>query len=316
MIVRYRYRIPETFKGVAVTEGKYKYKSELIDGIRYGVYTFTNAATVRLEGASFADVLLVGGGGGGGAYAGGGGGGGQVVYAERLPLVTDNYNIVVGEGGAGGECTGSSPSRLSDGGDGGTSVAFGLTAAGGGGGGTLRSGLSGANGGGGGVGSYQQQQGTPLSNAGGSSTDGIGFNGGASMQFGVHFCVFGGGGGGAGGAGSNAWYNADSDCGAGIGGKGVTNSITGVATGYGGGGGGGGGYYGTVATITHDGGGAGGAAPGAIAKAGNSGVDGLGGGGGGGGRYIRDWGAGGRGGCGVVVLRVREPKRGVIISFK
>ncbi|MGB4420245.1 MAG: type II secretion system protein, partial [Candidatus Saccharimonadales bacterium] len=49
------------------------------------------------------DALIVGGGGGGGAgWQGGGGGGGGYIYEQNIPISINNYEIQVGEGGAGG----------------------------------------------------------------------------------------------------------------------------------------------------------------------------------------------------------------------
>ncbi len=76
---------------------------------------------------SLIDVWLVGGGGGGGGRDyGGGGGGGYVEYAGSIsPVIGTEYPIVIGAGGV-GTLTGSI-----SGGRGGTSTAFGVSAAGG-----------------------------------------------------------------------------------------------------------------------------------------------------------------------------------------
>lgn len=265
----------------------------------YAVHTFTNGGTFVFSGGEV-EVLLVGGGGGGGAFGGGGGGGGQVVSAI-LTLPADDYPIVIGEGGVGGTCTGDTPSKGSDAENGGTTTAFDLTAIGGGGGGTLGVGKQGASGGGGGAGAYNADK----TNAGGSSTWTGGFSGGQGQSwkgtnYSIHPHSSGGGGGGAGGIGENTHTN--SPWGGGVGGVGVTNAITGVALGYGGGGGGGTGMN-DLTVEGKDGGGNGGGRANTNPKNGSVGTDGFGGGGGGGGRYVRAYGNGGRGGCGVVIVR-------------
>jgi hypothetical protein len=76
-------------------------------------------------------ILLVGGGGGG---SGGGGGGGEVIYSETpIALVAQNYTITVGTGGSAGNSNLVSAGGTA-GGNGASTVAFGLTARGGGGG--------------------------------------------------------------------------------------------------------------------------------------------------------------------------------------
>jgi hypothetical protein len=75
-------------------------------------------------------ILLVGGGGGG---SGGGGGGGEVIYSETpIALVAQNYTITVGTGGSAGNSNLVSAGGTA-GGNGASTVAFGLTARGGGG---------------------------------------------------------------------------------------------------------------------------------------------------------------------------------------
>lgn len=101
-------------------------------------------STIRVTGSGMVDILVVGGGGGGGARCGGGGGGGGVTYRRGMEISEGDYRIVVGAGGKPGNVH-------ENGGDGGCSSAFGLTAHGGGGGGSRASGSAGASGGGAGA---------------------------------------------------------------------------------------------------------------------------------------------------------------------
>lgn len=115
------------------------------------------------------ELMLLGGGGGGG-YAYGGGGGGQIVTVQNLSMTNTTYTITIGAGGN-GATGGASQSGL----QGGTTSAFGYSAAGGYGGSPTGSLTGGA-----GAGSFAGSGG-----AGGSTTGGL----------------YGGGGGGAGGGG-------------------------------------------------------------------------------------------------------------------
>jgi hypothetical protein len=285
------------------------------------VYTFTNSCTftptVDLE---LNRLLLVGGGGGGGAVMGGGGGGGCVTDASPGMILRagNSYTITVGAGG-----TAITGSNQNAGGAGGES-SFKLNGA------TLYS----ARGGGGGQG--WGQAGTAGGNSGGSanrravtavtSRDGEygGHKGGTSGN------GRGGGGGGAGADGGDPdhGYTAASHATratkdtqttyasrGGDGGDGVISDITGSAVYYGGGGGGGVGWTGTGVDQGKGGeGGKGGGGRGSNAKEVNqntrcaeAGADGLGGGGGGGTWWDtngREGNTGGRGGSGVVILRL------------
>lgn len=118
----------------------------IVDSIREGItfrtHVFTDIGTssfvVSTKGK--ANVLVVGGGGGGsgeysGSVAGGGGGGGGVLKSV-IDLEPQTYSVTVGDGGAGG----SGGTSVSEGGRGGDTTAFGITAFGGGGGATGTSG--------------------------------------------------------------------------------------------------------------------------------------------------------------------------------
>ena len=260
----------------------------ILDGDR--ILVFGTNSKIRVNGTGSLDVLVVGGGGGGGAYGGGGGGGGGVVYTKSFEVAAGWYNITVGEGGAGGTTASKKGANGAD------SAAFGFLALGGGGGGTKTAGLSGASGGGAGAYSYLSA-GTLY---GGESKGDQGFKGGKSVTSGTtHWYSCGGGGGGAGEQGGDAAEDSP-----GKGGDGVQCNIYGLKY-YGSGGGGGNGLNGKgyVAAGGAECGGAGGGNQSAKAQNGVNGTDLRGGGGGGGGRYVQDYGSGGNGGSGVVILR-------------
>ncbi len=233
-----------------------------------------------------ARILLVGGGGAGGTSkttklgCGGGGGAGGFLDTTATLDVGD-YGIVVGAGGAAYE--GSADVAV---GENGQPTSFGteLSVLGGGGGGGQSLGNAGGSGGGGSRAS--------ANNAGGAGEDGQGFKGGNGTV-----ARFGGGGGGAGAAGGNTAAMAP-----GKGGIGVLSDIIPDAEGnavyYAGGGSGG-----SATTVTANagkGGGGSGAVAGAGATDAASGTDGLGGGGGGGNINC----VGGKGGDGVVIIRI------------
>ena len=102
------------------------------------------------------------------------------------------------------------------------------------------------------------------------------------------------------------------------------SSITGESLGYGGGGFGGRGDLNTCTGDRTYGGGKGGhgtsekveglSDPVRSGTAGQDGLDGRGGGGGGG--YVRGFGNGGKGGSGVVILRVQEEPKGLLLLFR
>ena len=242
------------------------------------VYIFTNAAkTVQFkfrQNMTLKDALLVGGGGAGGCTVGGGGGGGGVVTlaVERVCFEGSTGLVSVGAGGA--------PTTSWDyAGCGSPSVftlgTFEIKAFGGGGGGGYNTTKLPA-------GEYGSCGGSPNS---AQMLDGYQYTSsqGNKGAIGGGYTAAGGGGG-AGGAATSK-----------DGGAALTNSITGVAEGYGGGGGG--------AARGGDGSGVGGT------HAGNGGVttgypgdDGFGGGGGGGTYRNNVSGIGGRGGTGTVIL--------------
>lgn len=100
------------------------------------------------------DVFLVGGGGGGGMKRAGGGGGGYTSTATGISLtVGTSYVINVGAGGS------KSASTSVNGGNGGATTGFGITAAGGSGGKSYDNGRTGGNGGSGGGGGEQTGKG-------------------------------------------------------------------------------------------------------------------------------------------------------------
>jgi hypothetical protein len=277
-----------------------------IDGDTYRIHAFTTVGTSTLvmPETRECDVLLVAGGGGGGGVtssgASGGGGAGGLVFNSFSALQGQQYTITVGDGGtAGGDA-------LENGGNGGNTTGFGLTAKGGGGGGGSSDGnvwLAGSAGGSGGGG-------------GGGDTaiaDGGNGPGGASTQPGTNSGVTTDAGFAGGASASN-----DGDCGGGGGGAGeVGDTFQGKTVGNGyniqGGDGldmssyftpafgdsgwfaGGGGAFARNDNISRAGGLGGGGA------GGSSGTANTGGGGGG-----RDAGVlAGAGGSGIVLIRYR-----------
>ena len=254
------------------------------------VFVFDNPAasnsltldeTVRAD----ARILVVGGGGAGGTSktttlgCGGGGGAGGFVETTR-ELVGGTYAIAVGAGGL--RYTGDEAVVAGE--DGQPSSFDDITALGGGGGGAQSAGNNGGSGGGGSRSSTASS--TPN---GGVGEDGQGKNGGNGAT-----AKFGAGGGGADAAGGNT----TSTRGPGAGGKGLESDITGEAIFYAGGGGGG--SASAMKSTGGKGGGGAGAYGGSSAKAAGDGEDGLGGGGGGG----NDPFVGGKGGDGVVIVRI------------
>lgn len=230
--------------------------------------TFTSDGTLSLKGSGtlLVDILVIGGGGGGGGgdlnSGGSGGAGGAVSIARSVTLGVADYDVVVGEGGAGGspytQGRAGSQSSFDLGG------ARELTAPGGGlgttpnadgraDGGSVAAGTSGSSARAGGVGSgrfvldLDDQRGAGGgAGAGGAGGDSVAvdrfttdFGGDGGPGFGVtgFFAAtesFAGGGGGAGSTGGSAVAG---------GGAGATGSSNGTsANSYGGGGGGGGDY--------------------------------------------------------------------------
>ena len=270
------------------------------------VLTVRSNSQLRVTGSGKIDVLLIGGGGGGGSASwdggGGGGGGGGFVYTQDLELVSRDYDVVVGAGGAVNAA-------------GGNTTAFDLTAYGGGKGGRVGKGGDGASGGGGGTPNYGKT--SPTFYAGGQAIYGDqGYPGGMSTNKANDTswrAVRSGGGGGAGGPGLDGALEKPK------GGPGRYCDITGENLAYGGGGGGFVTAYNDPAAGGVGGGGKGGCAkyespaPGkdkrVLGVAAGRGTDWLGGGGGAGSQATDSYGAAGKGGCGVVIVRYK-PRNG------
>jgi hypothetical protein len=260
------------------------------------------------------------------------------MIANTVALYSGTYTIEVGEGGIPGWAS-YSVDYLSGGNGGDTKVDFGyvaFTAYGGGGGATsimsyerAITGNDGASGGGGSV-YASKNEGVQVSAKGGACIPGQGYEGGIGYSSKTgQFWQWGGGGGGAGEAGGNAWYASDTECGAGKGGDGRCCDFSGANVYYGGGGGGGSNGRPNDNPRTGAPGGLGGGGTGAgyepskqhaieqyMAYCGENGADGLGGGGGGGGSYEKNFGLGGKGGCGAVIIRFRRNEQGMILKLK
>ena len=297
----------------------------------YKVHTFTGPGTFivsaagNIAGANVVDYLVVaGGGGGGGDYGAGAGAGG---YRESvpspaawtsspiakscgaLPVSVQSYSVTVGAGGGGG-------ARDTIGTNGVNSTFSSITSAGGGFGG-MQAGspnttfLPGGPGGSGGAAGYQNG---PV-NAGVGNTPPVsppqGNNGGKGAPGGATAGHAGGGGGGAGGVSPNSETGTPDNNTGGIGGNGVTSSITASPVTRGGGGGGaGGGSINPPQAYTPGAGGPGGGGAGAPDSPpfpGSVGVSGTAntGGGGGGGNLSNPTSCGGNGGSGVVIIRYK-----------
>lgn len=262
--------------GVQATGGDEVY---FADGYKYHVFKSSGSLVVS-QGGDVEYLVVAGGGGGGGptgtAVCGGGGAGG--VLSGTTTLSASSFSIVVGAGGA-SEANGSNSS-------------FNSVITTGGGHGAFDFSSAADNGGSGGGGNNQSSI-----YIGGSGIAGQGFDGGDGAT-GVT-----GGGGGAGAVGADGVVGSSN----GVGGDGISSSITGNSLVYGGGGGGGG------LSNTVNAGGAGGSGGGGkggdgllsgSVENGENGTSGLGGGGGGGGRYSGvATGSGGAGGSGVVIVR-------------
>ena len=279
-----------------------------IGGINYRYHAFTSVGTstfsvqnAGINNGGLECLIVAGGGGAGQGSSGnnsaGGGGAGGVVFTTIEGLSSQNYSIVVGQGGNrfGRTLPGGSPPSN---GNGVNSSFFGLTAIGGGAGGpTDDNARDGGSGGGeGGVGQSRIGQ----SN---QPAPGVGNRGGAAN--GSSSNSAGGGGGGAGAPGQNAPALRT----AGAGGSGInlssifpnwgtnsSNTTTGTRGFFAGGGGGGRNQSGSSGAGGVGGGGRGGT------NNGQSGLANTGGGGGGGGT---SGGNGGNGGSGIVIIRYR-----------
>lgn len=276
------------------------------------VVTFPRSAITAAGGWTFpdgyarADLLVVAGGGGGGAWVGGGGGAGGVVEMSAVAVTPgQTVPITVGVGGRGATKTAAGAGGFTAGTNGqDSSVGFTAIATGGGVGASWDDQSAGSGGSGGG-GSRSASPG-----AAGIGTQGSrGGDAGSDVQ--PHPS---GGGGGADGVGASGSGSAS-----GAGGPGRPSSITGASVTYAGGGGGGShGTWANSSTFTSAGingvGGPGGGGAGAGATAAGQvvraadGTPGLGGGGGGAGNNCGTTcqaSFGGRGGSGVVIVRLQ-----------
>ena len=297
---------------------------------RAGVYTLIPQMDMEID-----RMLLVGGGGAGGWTLGGGGGGGGV---RDLDLSTNTVLLAKGEPvyvtvGGGGDnyyVKNNDWQNWKTGGNGGLSSIVFRDAN------TGRSTTYEVKGGGGGMGWDRNPSSGQATGGGGAKGDNDNYNrpaipgtAGQGSPGGRAYGDRAGGGGGAAldetGPGQDGTAEKD---GAGDGGAGRASDITGAVVYYGGGGGGGGGDGSQKPNSASGGVGGKGGGTGLDAKAqsrpGNlDGVDGLGGGGGGGSHGgATGTQAGGKGGCGTVILRARnssmictlQPARGTASS--
>lgn len=277
-----------------------------VNGEEYWLLQWNTSGTMTIYGGDLTGVeyLAVGGGGAGGngfSEAGGGGGAGGLVtnIGEPVSLSSGGQEVIVGSGGVRYSGDGL-PSQI---------PSLSVTAAGGGGGGALNTaGRAGGSGGGGGGSSSS----TPMT--GGAGTSGQGSHGGnGSASTATAAARNGGGGGGAGATGTNATGNTGcAPTGAGKGGDGIQNNITGSAVYYAGGGGGAATSNCTAAQVALGGLGGGGKG-GAAGVSGENGTNGLGGGGGG---ARTGFGlVAGNGGSGTVIMRFPQQNVSVFSSF-
>lgn len=240
-------------------------------------YSFNSTNTAAYS-ASY--LIVAGGGAGGGQNNGGGGGAGGLVSGTTTLSSGSVYTAIIGGGASGGSVAGTAAS-------GSNSSLTGLTTAlggGGAGGGDNYTGVASSGGSGGGA---PYSGGTP-----GSGTVGQGNNGGNGYPNANSYG--GGGGGGAGAVGGNASVTDP-----GVGGNGVSSTITGASVYYAGGGGGGC----NIGTVTGGLGGGGAGAKNGVSVA-VSGSANTGGGGGGATSGSTAYMTGGSGGSGVVILSV------------
>ena len=241
---------------------------------------------------STVDVLVVAGGGSGasGGYnvPSGGGGGGGVIWEEGH-VVSDNVNVVVGDGGIAPVVS------AYDKGENGGDSSFGTLVATGGGGGDIdvKAG-GGKDGGSGGGGATRVLSGSGL---GGSGTPGQGNDGGDGLAGNSNVA---GGGGGAGEVGETATSSKSGDGGDGLDYSGIFGTEVGAAGWFAGGGGGASRNAPTIGLGGNGGGGDGGYEN---TTSGQAGVANTGGGGGGSAFQER----GGNGGSGIVIVRWIRP---------
>ena len=288
-----------------------------INNITYRIHAFTSvgSSSFSVTRTGEVDYLIVAGGGGGGSgqvplantsgpRMGAGGGAGGFLFGKKY-LSAQNYNVVVGAGGAGGDFNGSTDLDRA-GGKGGNSSAFNIVAEGGGRGGMARTisvlqNIEQFCAGGSGGASSHTRPGTGLGIPGQGHNGGH-HGGGGFVDPSQTASYGGGGGGGAGGPGKNS----DNSQRGGDGGEGqYFGHIFGESFGENGwfAGGGGGGRRSSGAQGIGGLGGGGNGGPGSTS-------DGLPamantGGGGGGGSGNGSANNGGAGGSGIVIIRYR-----------
>jgi hypothetical protein len=239
-------------------------------GVDYKYITFTGSGTLTVTKAGLCDVLVVGGGGGGGgagdSSARGGGGAGAGGFLYLTNVFLSATSHSITVGAGG-----AGGANLSSTTTRGSETSLGSFIAAGGGYGSpqdLDAGIGGSGGGNGDPSGATRRAGSGIS--------GMGNNGGLATGN----AIGGGGGGGSGSVGGNTTTTAG-----GTAGSGTANSIT-------------------NSSITRSAGGAGGSASGAVAGANGSANSGNGGGGASGTSGGSPF-AGGNGGSGVVIIRVR-----------
>lgn len=275
------------------------YEDSSISGYKMHVFT-TLGDTEKLDctagGSGNAEILVVAGGGGGGGTISGGGGAGGVIYNASYALTNTVHDVVIGDGGIGGNGWDTSQQH---GKKGENSEFATLVAIGGGGGSDHRyssSPLPNEGGSGGGSALHNSDSGTTQDD--GYGTSGQGNHGGTCS---THCYDRAGGGGGAGSIGGSASSSASGAGGAGV------NYSTNFGTSYGDSGwfasGGSGGVRsgtGSVAGVSAGGGGIG---TSTSSKAGDADAN-TGGGGGGAGFHDFNYGViGGKGGSGIVIIK-------------
>jgi hypothetical protein len=275
------------------------------------VHEFRNGGTLVVKRGFEAELLLVGGGGSGGKGSAAGGGAGGLVHSNSVHLAGGTYTVSVGAGGAPSRQNGGDTSLVSANGT------FSLVALGGGGGGGYWGNSSpyfpGLTGGSSGGSAWGVAAVAPTPGPDGNLQ---GFPGGSAVSSNPNSDYPGGsGGGGAGGPGEDSAKNV-----IGNGGPGLSFDITGETRWYAGGGGGG---YSTSSNGNGrkglGGSGVGGDGECAFTYAnfrrlvGHPGLDGTGSGGGGGGQGQS---TGGRGGCGVLIVRYLADPPGTMVLIK
>ena len=281
------------------------------NSINYRTYTFTESSTFTLNKQAYCDYLIVAGGGGGGgamssSWEGSGGGAGGLIYKENILFNSGTYNIVVGNGGYGGNIYGDSPSNgenssienidIAIGGGASADVYGGNGYSGGSGGGGRHSGGDGGS-------AIVNTGDTLIQNSTTSNEIGVFGNiGGSNDPPGYsNYNNYGAGGG---GAGARGFHNNETlTTNRGVGGIGKQYNIRDGNTNIYYAGGGGGGRFSPAAL-----GGLGGGGNGSIGTYNNamSGERNTGGGGGGGADSGPHSNIGGNGGSGIVIIAVRE----------